>query len=222
MLIYDRNKPLIFIHTPKTAGVSLRSIFKSWFGDNLYFHYADNNKGILPVKRNINKLHSYQNPVVIYGHFNKSRNFGINDYYPDATQFITVLREPFERHVSLYFYLRKGRQKQFGPKIPEKEIEYHLINSKGSFLNNFPKQVTFDNYKEIIEQYFIEIGIVEKLDMSLQRIANKLGFNFRQADLQKLNTTDPDQEIPYWIKDQYIDLHRLEYTVYDYVLSKYI
>lgn len=221
MIEYDRNKPVIFVHVPKSAGISLKSIFRNWFGDNLYFHYYDNNNGILPVKHDLDKLHSYEHPVAVYGHFNRQKKFGVEDYYPEVSQFITVLRDPFERHISLYYYLRKIGQQKYGPVIEDKELEDWLLNSTGNYFTSFPCEINMQNYKEIIEKYFIEVGIVEKLDESLKRIAQKLGFPYSSSDLKHLNTTERSQAVPTRIKDEYRNLRELEYTVYEYALSKY-
>ena len=105
---YDPYKPLIHIHLPKTGGVTVKEIYKNWFKQGLLFHYYNEPEQKLPVKYDLEKLHNINSPICVFGHFNKARDFGIKDYYPDVNQFITILRDPFEKAISGYFFLKKN------------------------------------------------------------------------------------------------------------------
>jgi hypothetical protein len=219
---YDRNLPLIAMHVPKTAGVSVREIFRAWFGDGLLQHYADGVTGGLPARHDLGALHSHGRPVVVFGHFNRKRGFGIEDYYPEATQFITILRDPFERMVSGYFYSRKhGGGWKDQSRVPTAELREFLLTSDASMLNHFPCEVTAENYKELIETRFVEMGVVEHLDESMERIARKLGKTYVAASLGRLNTTERHLPIPYDLREEFIERRPLDYLVYNYVLAKF-
>lgn len=176
----------------------------------------------MPQKIDLHKLHSLDNPLVLYGHFNKFRGFGVEDYYPDVDQFITILRDPFELLISHYFFVKKqsGNWKDQS-RVPEKDLHSYLRNTKPNMLIHFPREMNLDNYKNIIEEFFIEIGIAEKLAISLQRIADKLGYEFDKNQLQILNTTEHDQDIPGSFRDHFIKLNPLEFAVYEYAQSRY-
>ena len=105
MIFYDPKAPLIYIHVPKAAGTSAKQWFKRWFADGFYEHYYDEVNAILPIKRDVAALHEAEKQIVIYGHFNAKRGFGIQQYYPEVNQFVTILRDPFEAAVSEYFFL---------------------------------------------------------------------------------------------------------------------
>jgi len=221
MKIYDKTKPLIFIHMPKTAGGSVRRIVLKWFQPNFHPHYFDRANGKMPLRADL-LSHSTDKPLCIYGHFNKWRKFGVEDYYPDVDQFVTFLRDPFEMMVSRFRYVRgveikDGRK----PKWQLMDLRSYLETEPIHMFNHFPRDVTFENYKDVIEEYFIEIGITEKLSISLQRIASKLGFDFDKKQLEHLNQSEKTEEIPYSIKKQYVEQHSLEFAVYKYALSKY-
>ena len=111
MRSYDSNLPLFFIHIPKAAGTSTQKIFSTWFGTGLLKHYYDEYSGTMPQKYDINQIHSPETPVVVYGHFNRLRYFGVEHYYPNAQQFITILRDPLEATISHYFYSKKWASK---------------------------------------------------------------------------------------------------------------
>lgn len=223
MKVYDDGKPLVLIHIPKTAGVSVKEVYRGWFGERLLFHYYDGKAKKMPVRYDLAELHNKENPVFVYGHFNRSKNFGVEQYYPYIDQFITILRDPFEMAVSGYFYVRKvnqnGWRKQL--KLVDGGLSEYLQKMHSGLLNFFPCEMTFDNYKEVIEEKYIEIGVTEYLDESMRRIATKLGQSYASSMLEKLNVAERDQIIPYELKDSFREKHLLEFAIYDYVLSKY-
>ena len=100
---YNRNETLISIHIPKTGGTSLRKILRKWFGEKLFLHYFNEKDCSMPVK------YEFASGICIHGHFNSRRGFGINDYYPQATQFITFLRDPFDILISRFFYEKEKK-----------------------------------------------------------------------------------------------------------------
>lgn len=222
MRAYDINQPLIVIHIPKTAGTSTEQIFRGWFGDGFLRHYFDEVKSKMPEKYDLLKMHSREKPILLHGHFNKLRHFGIEDYYPEVSQFITVLRDPFEQLVSSYFYKRRvGSDWKDQSRIPLAGLRDYLLNTNPPMLNHFPGEVTMDNYKDIIETLFIEIGITEYLDESMRRIAKKLNLEYNPITLQRMNSSKRDQEVPYALREEFIEKNPLEFAVYRYVLEKY-
>ena len=173
----------------------------------------------MPKKYELFKLHSTNNPIVLHGHFNKLRGFGVEDYYPEVKQFITILRDPFELELSKYFYIRKNRIDWNG--VPSDDIKEYLIGAKSHMLDHFPREVTFENYKEIIEKYFIEVGVTEYLRSSMKWIAYKIGMQYDDELFGYHNKTERVQEVPDYLKDIFIENNQLEFVIYNYVFEKF-
>ncbi len=211
---YDPNLPLIAIHIPKTGGSSVKQLYKKWFKTGFLPHYK--RRGKLPRKHDLSCKHSNKTPVVVYGHFNKLRGFGIEDYYPEAKQFVTILRNPFERAVSRYFFLKKTSKRQ----DELRNVLLHQIPEWSMFCH-FPRDITMDNYKEIIETHFIEIGVMEHMEESIQRISKKLNRQYQPKSVKRRNVSKRDSSVPYELEEEFIEKHPLEYAVYNYVSSKY-
>lgn len=219
---YDRSQPLIVIHIPKAAGTSTREVFKRWFGRNLREHYFREWRERMPQRLNLAVLHSERRPLALYGHFNSRRGFGIQDYYPEATQFLTILRDPFEAAVSTYFYYRKiGSGWRDPSRIPRGDLRDFLLQTPPNMLNHFPRPVTADNYRDMIETSFIEVGVMEHLEESLRRIADKLRMPFDPAWLPHLNAAERNDATTDTLRAEYIQRHPLEFEVYRYALARY-
>jgi hypothetical protein len=87
--------------------------------------------------------------------------------------------------------------------------------------NHFPRVVTKDNYRAMIEESFVEIGLMEHLVESMRRIATKLSMPFDHLWLPHLNPTNRNQSHPADLREEYVEQHPLEFEVYDYVLSRF-
>lgn len=109
---YKKDIPLIYCHIPKMGGVSVRDIFHRAFGENLFLHYNESIlRSNLLVGRKPGQIQwdglqelSRVKPVCIYGHFRQTERTGTDDFYPEATQFAMVLRDPLQTAVSSYFF----------------------------------------------------------------------------------------------------------------------
>lgn len=218
MRAYDRNQPLIAIHIPKTAGTSARFFFESWFQSGLLHHYP--NEALDPPEpHDLHALHSQQAPIVLYGHFSIDRGYGIEKNYPRVLQFTMILRDPFELSISLYHHVRKmylqGRRKSLGRFSCS--LEDFLIKNHSHMFNHFPRKVTPANYKEILEKYFIEVGICEELDLSMLHMAEALGMNHDPALLGRHNATARPGPAPDHLKDLFMENNWLEYEIYNHV-----
>ena len=114
MKTYDPKKPLISIHIPKCAGSSFLDVLVSWFGKSFYQHYHNEKLDKHPRKHSLYTglfKKKFKYGMCIHGHFNNARGNGVRDYYPELDQFITIIRNPFDLHISNYFYVKQLAQK---------------------------------------------------------------------------------------------------------------
>lgn len=214
---YDSNKPLISIHIPKCGGISFTRILEGWFKERLVLHYFDEKNNRMPIKHRLNP----GSGVCIHGHFNMKRGFGITDYYSEVDQFITILRDPFEILLSNYFYV-----KRLGVEAYRDGLRYDLgdfsdyLKKHGSFMFlHMPCEITMDNFKEIFEKYFVYIGVLEDIQVSVDCLAKKLGFPV--TIITHENISERSIEITEQMREEFKERYPLEHAVYNYALSTY-
>ena len=221
MLQYDRNKPLIFCHIPKTAGTAVRQVFASWYGRNLLQHYK---RGPMPVRHDLANPPVVGAPVLVFGHFNRQRGFGSADYYPEVTQFVTLLRDPWERVISNYHYHVKSPDgAAHFSKVAKLSLEEYLAGypyqdpDYGPPMTNFlPKSCDFSDFREMVDTTCVAVAIQDELPASLTKVAETLGFPFSENDLPRINVTERSATAPDHLLPAFRKRCALEYAIYDY------
>lgn len=228
MRAYDPSKPLISLHVPKCAGSSFRKVLEQWYGRRLISHYE--RKDRLPGRRNLERglFGRRRTGVCVHGHFNSRRGYGVRDYYPQADQFITILRDPFELHVSDYFYVKKKRERGRdwdgkpwdGAVDNRSDLATFLTESPRSYmLAYFPFELTMDNYRDRLEESFVHIGVAEDLQTSVDRLAERLGFP--TVSVPRINVSKRNEAVPEGARERFIEANPLAWAVYSYALERY-
>jgi hypothetical protein len=215
--IYDPSRPLVFVHIPKTAGISVRAVVKGWFGDKMFRHYWNESEGRIDGFAGWSFL-TEQVPATVYGHFNRTRGFGVDQSYPAADQFVTIMREPFEQRISNYHYLLQCGQPVLDrvyARTGTHSLESFLLTPALSQLHHFPVPVTWGNHAELVDNGFLALGTTEALPATLTRIAAALGKAFDPARLERLNVTKVPKVVPHGLRAAFREVHALEYAVYD-------
>lgn len=221
------NHPRLFkLLTPFNIDFLIQRLNKS----ALWFHYKNHQFNVFPRVPPFDKKYGiFLNtnlPTCIHGHFDHLVDGkSLFDYYPNANQFITFLRDPLEAHVSFYNYhlqLLKNGLSWNGEKILNSKpfnIELDDWVAKANFfqLRFLPWQITLDNYKEIVHSNFVHIGIAENMQTSVDLLAEKL--HFQTIKVPKLNTTDSKEYPGTKAIASFKQKNELAYRIYDLALN---
>jgi len=233
MKSYDPSKPLISIHIPKCAGASLSEVLRAWFKNGFRLHYHNEKRNIPPPRYKLYTGFFRKKPhhgLCIHGHFNNNRGNGTREYYPEVDQMISVMRDPFDLHLSTYFYVRRqAKNKGSGAyrsgqkhRIIENNwnLEDYLRETKRSYILNFlPSDLAFDNYRQIIEDQFLYIGISENLQQSVNILSKIIGFY--SIAVPHSNVSEWDEPVPEGAREEFEENNRLETEIYRFVKSKW-
>jgi hypothetical protein len=217
MKTYDPHKPLISLHIPKCAGQSFRKVLEGWFGKRLLFHYFQMHNALPP-------RYPLQAGICIHGHFNTAKGFGVNAYYPEEDQLITVLRDPLEMHISNYFFWKRtGRDRQLnsGHISPGDEHDYRDINDffnkrpVSPMLNFLPADITPGTYRTVIAERFVWVGVVEDLEQGVIRLAQALGV--KPAAVPRVNVSERTEMLAPELGEKFMKVNSFAFELYRYV-----
>ena len=165
----------------------------------------------------------------IHGHFDYTRGTGIQQYYPNIDQYITVLRDPFEIAVSDYFFAKSHGDNWFinGRRAPIAEryrgfddyFEREVLHRDTFMVNYLPVEVTLSDFARVFESKFIYVGVAEDLPTTVRLLADKLGFP--NVDVPHSNKSPRDEPISPGLREAFFQTHPVEYALYQYALAHY-
>ena len=207
-------EPIVFIHVPKCAGSSIRSMLNTNFGGAVLKHYRDepNDRNPQPIAfEDADAIVKRYGKCIIYGHFNMNRGFGVQNSIPWAKQFITILREPFSQFVSSFKYSQRNDPKE----INEKSFSRFLENNEPNYLNHFPKKITRDNYTSVIEHDFKFIGFSSDILASYESLKSLLKIETDIA-MPKVNVSPKPNLHFNQFRGEFYEKFSLEVDVYKY------
>ena len=229
MKSYDPSKPIISLHVPKCAGTSFNIVLRKWFGRKLFLHYHNEKKNKPPKSYKITEgiFHKKaRKGICIHGHFNNSRGNGVNDYYPSVDQFISVIRDPIEIHLSNYFYLKKLGSKAYrnGSLLKVADPTYTIDDffveyPKSYLLSFFPIEIDSQNYCDVIHHKFVYICLAEDLQNSIDLLAYKIGKKSEKIPVS--NISHRTEALSKKLKEKFIEENYFEFEIYNYVKKIY-
>jgi hypothetical protein len=189
---------LIFLHIPKSAGSTILPIFKRQYKRDSFF-VPGNHPNLSAIKE---KLVSTSSLRLCFGHM----DFGMHDVVGQPYKYATILRDPIERVISQYYYVkRQPKHHLYNQAFKENNYslaEYVesglstelnngqvriLIGAGGFHKNLYTKyDIPFGKCepwmlgeaKLNIEKHFVFCGLQEYFDESLVLMKKELGWRW--------------------------------------------
>jgi hypothetical protein len=227
MIEYNKKELLISLHLTKCGGTSFNRLLKLWFHFGYHRHYYNDKTCQLPEKLEIAGLKKIF-PVCVHGHFKVHTPYELNKYYPESKQFITIFRNPLTAHLSTYSYIRQciaakafyGENGILETRNIAEGLEDFVENHHCGILNCFPFKVDKDNFRDMIQEHFIHIGVMERMETSLQILAKKLHKPyFKMPVLNSSFNYKEKEQLSEKSKKIFIEKHELEFAIYEYALK---
>lgn len=183
------NRCIIFLHLPKTGGVTLRRTLKWKYAPEML-----NFETLTKPAESLGEvpLSERRNLRVLTGHL----HYGVHDYIPQRCEYITLLREPIARVVSYYYYIlghakhwrhaelvRSGMSlNEFVRTSAERGVENdqtRMLSGRGAGELDAGTlgRKALDEAKRNLESFLV-VGLTERFDESFILIRRALGWKF--------------------------------------------
>jgi hypothetical protein len=224
--------PIIFTHIPKTGGSTLRSIINNQYSNNevivsknmSHEQFVAIWKQITPEKRKKIKI--------IQGHL----FYGFHKYLNSNCKYITIVRNPIDRLISLYYHVLKtpshrdyklikngntGIQDYIKTEAPKSEVDNAqtrwILNDKktprGKINNSH-----LEKAKKIIKKRYLHICVLERFEESLFLLGDKL--NWKNPLLYEIRLKNPKRPDTDEINGQSLQIME-KFSVIDNKLYKF-
>lgn len=170
--------PVVFLHVPKTAGTSFVTIARARYQRryNIPPGYRKRDLARLAIAARVRRLE------FVSGH----ASYGIHHLIPGEVTYVTFLRDPVERVISMYFYLRDhalnnawraemdaGMTLLDFARLPDRRITNGQVHQLAGFYHL--GRPSIDELTQAAERNLCTIGegvgVVEHLEVSMRRIA---------------------------------------------------
>jgi len=181
-----KNSILLFMHIPKTGGTTLFDVLgRKYKKEQTLVLNTFRYKHELEEKVMNNSKYIENNIELIRGHF----YYGIHEHINRKCIYFTLLRNPLERLVSLYQYLKNHELPEIAGVIREKNLSFdEYITSKQQYVKfnmqtkiiagiNEDRPINKNDYDlsiNNIENNICFAGTIEMYDESLMLLFNKL------------------------------------------------
>jgi hypothetical protein len=198
---------ILSVHIPKSAGITLYSMYKEAYGEHLVEDYPGRDawNGVKrPAK-------------VIHGHFE------LHQYLHSAPRprVVTFVREPLARAISHFYYWENPPDyeprdhplylKHFVHKRPDLHdflLDPALANIMSSFLYPFS-----------LPRHFYFVGVCEHFDDDVAQLRAMLGLPEQSQPRLNEGLVKPTPNVPSGVAQAFYSLHKLDKAFYDDVLA---
>lgn len=179
---------LLISHIPKTAGSSLRALVERHSPDAVWVYDGELSLSD-PDQDFTQAFKASAAPSVVMGHF----SYGAHDLLGISPEYVTVLRDPFERIVSLFRYFRQREAAERGQRSVTAStlrefVESNLTEQTNNHACRIIAGLPADGTSVVGERWLLDralaniradyrlIGTVACLDRFLQRLSSLLDW----------------------------------------------
>lgn len=192
--------PLLISHIPKTAGTSLKRLVEKYHPDTVFAYKQELALGSPDIEF-IRKFRERPKPRIVMGHF----SFGVHRLLGVEPNYTSIFREPIQRVVSLYRYQITLTESPFARELESGMTLSEFVTSGITPMTNnhmcrmvsgvAPEDGIILKDKWLLEyalhnleHYYHDIGIVERYEHSLTKLAKVLGWSDHKPPMENVTT----------------------------------
>lgn len=239
----EADRPLlVFIHIPKTAGSTVRSVLQRQMPVGYRLHTGNMFKGrggftdqpLEAIEAGLGPAGTADDVSGLSGHV----PFAVSARIARPATYFTFMRDPVERVLSHYFYLRQGgkqtsRPWSIDPAItlvdavtrPELELIYDNLQTRMLSNESSPyvpaTREMLAAAKENLDRRFAAVGVAERFDESLVLLRLRLGWKAVLYRRRRVNEARPGQStLASEEMDAIMRHNELDRELYEYAVQR--
>jgi Galactose-3-O-sulfotransferase len=188
-------KAVIFLHIPKTAGTTLNrlieweyDLFEMYSVDPVFFKWSAAHLRKLSEER-LRKIRVFKGHML----------FGLHEVLPQPATYTTVLRDPIERTLSAFYFMRSYKLhplywkfkwenwtlEDFVRRLPRENVQCKIV--AGAVYEEPCTAEIFEQAKHNLDQHFGVVGLSERFEETLALM--KLRFGWKLKSYSSFNIT---------------------------------
>jgi len=234
---------IIFLHIMKSGGMTLQRMLRERYGPTVVSRagrFARHLVAPVPRANSLAEALSRKRPQERWatGHF----CYGVHDLLPRPFTYITLLRHPVERLVSLYYYSKHEPHSFYHRQARDVSLDKFLLETKlheldngqlrvivgGStdyFTNRTPRgecsEQMLQTAQRHIEESFCVAGVTERFDETVLLLGKTLGWkSCRYLRRNKGRTTAERKTLDPVVRAEVQQRNELDYRLYDWVRGR--
>lgn len=184
------NRTILFLHIPKAAGSTLNKIIDRQYPRRAVYKITPEQPQQSMEEFKALPEASKARLKVLLGHM----PFGFHQYFPQPTTYITILRDPVDRIVSLYYYILRYKRHYLHKELTSRGITLEQFASEGfspehengmvkAISGNFTPfggatRADLDTAIANLEKYFSVVGTSDRFNETLWLIKKNFGWRF--------------------------------------------
>lgn len=227
----NREQQIIFMHIPKTAGFTLQKIIERQYpAQSLYTLESLKESELIAAFKNMSQARRAEIRM-LQGHLNMSQR--LHEFMPGPTTYCTILRDPVERVISHYYFVRDTPGHYLRDFATEKSLKELLESRQAVMLNDMHvrllsgvlgdlgfgecTQETLETAKKNLREHFSVVGLTERFDETLLLLKNAYGWQDVCYTRKNVTPSRPTRdELPPGTLEAIIETHQLDLQLYQY------
>jgi hypothetical protein len=220
----DVEEAVIFLHVPKTAGTTLNRLveweyplFEIYSVDPVFFRWSAAHLWQLPARR-LKRTRMFKGHML----------FGLHKILPQRATYITVLREPIERVISAFYFMRsymlhpsywKFRRENwtledFVRRSPRENVQSKIL--AGAEYNSPCTEEIFEQAKEHLFRHFSVVGLSERFEESLALMKLRFGWKLQRYSSFNVTRARPKKrDLPQSTLDLIVEKNSFDLALYE-------
>ncbi|MFH0944088.1 MAG: sulfotransferase family 2 domain-containing protein [Planctomycetota bacterium] len=229
------DRAVIFLHVPKTAGSTLRRILQRQFEPGATHRlYGNHPEELFAHFKTLPEVTRLQIQLLL-GHF----DFGMHQHLASPATYVAVTRQPVERIISDYHYIRNNPGHVFHQTLMEANMGLREFVECGEWKFNDNAMVrmfagmldapwgsldeeTLERAKNNIRDHFSLVGLTEKFDEALVLLARQFGWRSLYYERENVAVKKPPAAtIPEDTVSGITRVNALDVDLYQFVADRF-